>query len=132
MGLGTYEAYRQRMLKMKPNVYLDGKKVDRSGDWIKGGMYVMKQTYDCALDPEYESVCTATSHLTGEKISRFTHIHQTKEDLLKRQQMTRALCHRVGGCTQRCMGTDAINALAVVTYDCDQANGTKYYERFLK
>jgi 4-hydroxybutyryl-CoA dehydratase/vinylacetyl-CoA-Delta-isomerase len=132
MALGTYEQYEQRMLKMKPNIYLNGKKVDRSGDWIKGGMYVMKQTYDCAFDPEYAPVTTAVSHLTGEVINRFSHIHQSKEDLLKRQQMTRALCHRVGGCTQRCMGTDAINALNIVTYDCDKALGTKYYERFIE
>jgi 4-hydroxyphenylacetate 3-monooxygenase/4-hydroxybutyryl-CoA dehydratase/vinylacetyl-CoA-Delta-isomerase len=129
MGIGTYEQYRARLLKMKPNVYLNGKKVDRSGSWIEGGCYVMKQTYDMANDPEFEDVCTATSHLTGEKINRFTHIHRSKEDLLKKQMMTRLLCHRVGGCTQRCMGTDALNAIAVVSYDCDQACGTKYYDR---
>ncbi len=31
---------------------------------------------------------------------------------------------------QRCIGTDALNAIAVVSYDCDQATGTKYHERF--
>ena len=53
MGIGTYEQYKERLLKMKPNVYLNGKCVDRSNgkegaerdlaDWIKGGTYVMKQ-----------------------------------------------------------------------------------------
>ncbi|HXP98292.1 MAG TPA: 4-hydroxyphenylacetate 3-hydroxylase N-terminal domain-containing protein, partial [Telmatospirillum sp.] len=132
MGVGTYEAYRARLLKMKPNVYLNGKQVDRSGNWIEGGCYVMKQTYDMANDPEFEDVCTATSHLTGEKINRFTHLHQSKDDLLKKQLMTRLLCHRVGGCTQRCMGADALNAIAVVSYDCDQACGTKYHDRLNK
>ena len=132
MAVGTYEAYVDRLHKMKPNVYLNGKKVDRSGNYLRGGLYVMKQTFDCALDPRYEEVCIATSHLNGEKVSRFNHIHQSVDDLLKKQRMTRLLCHRVGGCTQRCMGVDALNALAVVTYDCDQACGTKYYERFLK
>ena len=28
--VGTYEQYKERLLKMKPNVYLHGKKVDRS------------------------------------------------------------------------------------------------------
>lgn len=132
MSIGTYEAYKARLLKMKPNVYLNGKKVDRSGDWIDGGCYVIKQTYDYANDPAFEDVCTATSHLTGKKISRFTHIHRSKEDLLNKQMMTRLLCHRVGGCTQRCMGTDALNALAAVTYDTDAACGTRYHERFNK
>ena len=49
------------------------------------------------------------------------------EDLLKKQLMTRLICHRVGGCMQRCMGTDALNALFSVTYDCDQACGTEYH-----
>ncbi len=132
MPVGTYEDYAKRLSKMKPNVYINGKKVDRSGDWINGGMYVMKQTYDYAQDPEYQDVCTATSHLTGEKINRFTHVHRSKEDLLNKQMMTRLLCHRVGGCTQRCMGTDALNAIDVVTYDIDQACGTNYHERFNK
>ncbi|MBP2652824.1 MAG: hypothetical protein H6Q73_393 [Firmicutes bacterium] len=132
MPVGTYEAYVERLRKMKPNVYINGKKVDRSGDWINGGLYVMRQTYDCAHNPDYEEVCTATSHITGEKINRYTHIHQTMEDLLQKQRMNRLLCHRVGGCIQRCMGNDALNALAVVTYDMDQACGTDYNKRFLK
>jgi 4-hydroxybutyryl-CoA dehydratase / vinylacetyl-CoA-Delta-isomerase len=132
MGVGKYEDYVARLKKMKPNVYINGKKVDRSGDYMSGGLFVIKETYDCANDPKYQDVCTATSHLTGEKINRFTHIHQSQDDLLKKQLMTRLLCHRVGGCIQRCMGIDALNALAIVTYDCDQANGTKYSERFLK
>ena len=132
MGVGTYEAYVERLEKMKPNVYMFGEKHKRTGDYLSGGLYVIKQTFDWAHDPEYEDVCTATSHLTGEKINRFTHIHRTQDDLLKKQLMTRLLCHRVGGCIQRCMGTDALNALSVVTYDCDQANGTKYTERLEK
>ncbi len=132
MGLGTFEEYKERLFKMKPNIYINGEKVGRDGDFMRGGLYVIKQTYDCAHDPKYEDVCTATSHLTGEKINRFTHIHQSVDDLLNKQLMTKLLCHRVGGCIQRCMGTDALNALSVVTYDCDQANGTKYYDRLNK
>ena len=119
MGIGTYEAYRERLSKMKPNVYIDGKCVDRNGDWIEGGCYVMKVCYDMANDPAYADVCTAKSHLTGETINRCTHIHQSKDDLLKKQQMTRLVCHHVGGCMQRCMGTDALNAITVVRYHSD-------------
>ena len=80
MAIGTYEQYKERLLKMKPNVYLNGKCVDRSNgkqgperdlaDWIVGGTYVMKQCYDTANDPDYEDVCVTTSHITGEKINR--------------------------------------------------------------
>jgi 4-hydroxybutyryl-CoA dehydratase/vinylacetyl-CoA-Delta-isomerase len=136
--VGTYEAYRDRMLKMKPNVYIHGQKLDRSSgsgelaEWIEGGTYVMKQCYDTANDPSYEDVCVAVSHITGHKINRTTHIHHSIDDLLKKQLMTRLICHRVGGCMQRCMGSDAMNALYSVSYDCDNTCGTDYHERLLK
>ena len=88
MGVGTYEAYVERLSKMKPNVYVFGKKHVRTGDYLSGDLYVIRQTFDFAHDPEYLDVCAATSHLTGEKIYRFTHIHQLKEDLLNKQLNT--------------------------------------------
>jgi 4-hydroxybutyryl-CoA dehydratase/vinylacetyl-CoA-Delta-isomerase len=132
MGIATNEEYLKRLAKMKPNIYMNGEKLDRTGDFNRGGTFVMSQTFDCANDPAYEDVCVATSHLSGEKINRWTHIHQSTEDLLNKQRMVRLLCHRVGGCIQRCMGNDALNALAVVTYDMDAALGTEYNQRFLK
>ena len=117
---------------MKPNVYIGDKKVGRDDPRIRGGMNIIKETFDHVQDPEYEDLCTATSHLTGKKINRFCHIHQSEEDLLQKQKMTRLLCHRVGGCIQRCMGIDALNALSVITYEMDQALGTDHYERFKK
>lgn len=132
MGVKTFEDYYNRLLKMKPNVYIDGEKFDRSDPRLRPGINVIKESYDRANDPDFEDLCTATSHITGEKINRFTHIHQSKEDLLKKQMMTRVLCHRVGGCIQRCMGIDAMNALSVVTYEMDEAFGTDYYKRWEK
>jgi len=117
---------------MKPNIYIGEEKVGRDDPRIRGGMNIIKETFDRAHDPEYEDLCIATSHITGKKINRFCHIHQSEEDLLKKQRMTRLLCYRVGGCIQRCMGIDAMNALSVITYEMDQALGTDHYKRFLK
>jgi 4-hydroxyphenylacetate 3-monooxygenase/4-hydroxybutyryl-CoA dehydratase/vinylacetyl-CoA-Delta-isomerase len=91
MGIGTYEQYKERLLKMKPNVYLHGQKVDRSNgkqgaerdlaDWIVGGTYVMKQCYDTANDPRYADVCVAISNIPGmegKEVNRCTHIHGSK------------------------------------------------------
>ena len=43
MGIGTYEQYKERLLKMKPNVYLNGRCVDTptekkalKGTWLTG------------------------------------------------------------------------------------------------
>jgi 4-hydroxybutyryl-CoA dehydratase/vinylacetyl-CoA-Delta-isomerase len=90
----------------------------------------MAMTYELAQHPEYEDLMTATSHLTGKKVNRFTNIHQSIDDLLKKVKMLRLLGQKTGTCFQRCVGMDAINSLWSVTYDCDKAKGTSYQQRF--
>jgi len=126
------DEFRQRISKLQQNVYMGGKLVDRFDQRLIGGVNVMASTYDYAFDPEYKDVGVAISHLTGEKINRFTHVHQSMEDLLNKQKMTRLYSQEVGGCIQRCMGIDATNALSIVTYEADAKYGTKYNERFIK
>jgi len=74
----------------------------------------------------------ATSNLTGKKINRFTHLHQSTEDLVKKVKMQRLLGMKTGSCFQRCVGMDAFNAVYSTTYEIDQAYGTEYHKRFIK
>jgi aromatic ring hydroxylase len=127
----TSQEYRERIKAMRDNVYMDGELISRDDPRIEPGMNVIAVTYDLPRDPQHEGLFTATSHITGEKINRFCHIHQSAEDLLKKQEMTRLSCQRTGGCIQRCMGIDAMNALSAITYDIDQAHGTEYHQRYL-
>ncbi len=85
-----------------------------------------------ALLPEYEDLLTAKSHLTGKKISRFTHIHQSVDDLIKKVQMLRVVAHETASCFQRCVGFDALNALYMTTYEIDEKYGTEYFKRLQK
>ncbi|MCK5212834.1 MAG: aromatic ring hydroxylase, partial [Dehalococcoidia bacterium] len=124
----TGDQYKDRLSKLKPNVHMGGKIVDRFDPKLMGGMNVMAMTYEIAFDPGFEDIGVATSHLTGERINRFTHIHQSMEDLFAKQKMTRLYSQQVGGCIQRCMGIDSLNALSVATFDADQKYGTKYNE----
>ncbi|MCD6486949.1 MAG: aromatic ring hydroxylase [Syntrophobacterales bacterium] len=132
MSIKTFDDYYNRIMRMKRNLYMGGEKVGRDDERLNGQLRVIKETYDRANDPDFEDICTATSHLTGEKINRFTHIHQSIDDLLKKQLMTKVLSHRVGGCIMRCMGIDAMNAISVVTYEMDQMLGTDTNQNFLK
>ncbi len=95
---------------------------------------VMGTTFDAAFDPELKDLCTATSHLTGNTINRFCHIHQNPDDLHKKQNMIRALCRKVGFCIQRCMGIDAVNAVNAASFEADKLNNgnTEYHKNFLK
>ena len=90
------------------------------------------KTYEMALQPEHEDLLTATSHLTGKTVSRFTHIHQGVDDLIKKVQMLRLVAHETGSCFQRCVGFDALNATYMTTFDIDEKHGTDYHERFKK
>ncbi|MCK4221397.1 MAG: aromatic ring hydroxylase, partial [Dehalococcoidia bacterium] len=127
----TGDQYRERIARLKPNVYMGGKLTDRFDPRLVGGVNVMAATYDFAFDPELEGVAVATSHLTGEKINRFTQIHRSVDDLLNKQKMTRLYCQEVGGCIQRCMGIDALNGVSVVAYEADRKYGSKYNENFI-
>lgn len=131
-SMRTSEEYKQALYQMKPNIFIGDEKVGRDDHRIQGGINIVKLTYDLAQDKKYEDLLTATSHITGKKINRFTHIHQNEEDLYKKQRMTKVLCHQCGGCIQRCMGIDALNALSVITYECDEALGTTYYDNFIE
>jgi len=130
----TKQDYLDRLSKMKRNVYLNGQLIDRTDEVQKRCLDTIGTTYDEAAKPENQELMTAISHLTGERINRFTHIHQSKEDLHKKQDMTRILCQKVGSCIQRCMGVDAANAINAVSYEADKSNkgATQYYDNFIK
>ncbi len=130
----TKQQYIDGLSKMKRNVYFNGELIDRTDELQMPCLETIGTTYDEALKPENEELCTAISHLTGERINRFTHIHQNTDDLHKKQDMTRMLCQKVGGCIQRCMGIDATNAVYNVSYEADRSNKgeTRYHENFKK
>ncbi|HPJ44334.1 MAG TPA: 4-hydroxyphenylacetate 3-hydroxylase family protein [Spirochaetota bacterium] len=130
----TGKEYEDSLRKLNLKVYLFGKKVENVVDdpIIRPSMNAVKMTYDMAAMPEYEDLLTATSHLTGKKINRFTHIHQSTTDLVKKTKMERLLGAQTGCCFQRCVGMDAMNALSITTFNIDKKYGTEYNKRFLK
>lgn len=131
-GKEYIESLRNRNIK----VYFKGQLLDprtlSEHPYIRGHFNSAAVTYDLAHDPATEDLVTTTSHLTGKKINRFTHIHQSTEDLLKKVKMLRMISLRTGTCYQRCVGFDAMNATYTVTYEMDQKLGTSYHERFKK
>jgi 4-hydroxybutyryl-CoA dehydratase/vinylacetyl-CoA-Delta-isomerase len=132
MALKTPEEYIQSIADLGLEIYIFGKKVEdyTNHPIIRPSLNCLAMTYELAAQPEYQDLMLATSHLTGKKINRFAHIHQSPEDLIKKVQMQRLLGQKTGSCFQRCVGMDALNAVYSVTYEIDQAKGTDYYQRF--
>jgi len=134
MKIKTKEDYIQSLKDQPMVIYYKGERVqDRTTHpGFIPHINSAAKTYELALMPEYEDLMTATSSLTGKKINRFTHIHSSVDDLLKKVQMLRLISHETATCYQRCVGFDAINALYITTYEIDEKYGTDYFKRLTK
>jgi 4-hydroxybutyryl-CoA dehydratase/vinylacetyl-CoA-Delta-isomerase len=133
MTMMTAEQYEKSLRSLNLNVHMFGRRLDNVVDdpIIRPSMQAVAKTYELAQCPEHEDIMTAVSHISGNRINRFTHIHQSIDDLVKKSKMGRLLGRETGCCFQRCVGMDALNALSIVTYDMDQKYGGTYYQRFL-
>ncbi|MBI4336655.1 MAG: 4-hydroxyphenylacetate 3-hydroxylase family protein [Chloroflexi bacterium] len=130
----TGKEYRESIRKLKRRVFILGEEVQDVVDHplTRPHVNAAALTYELAEDPQHQDLMTATSHLTGRRINRFTHIHQSTGDLVKKVKMLRLLGRRTGTCFQRCVGWDALNALYNVTYEVDLKHGTQYFQRLTR
>ncbi len=132
MSLMTKDEYIESLRKSKKRIFLGGEEIENYVDHpiIRPSINACAATYDLCQQPEYEELMTATSSLTGKKINRFTHLHQSAEDLVKKVKMQRLLGQKTGCCFQRCVGFDGFNAVDSVTFEMDQELGSEYNKRF--
>lgn len=126
------QQYKESLKKLKPIIYYMGEKIDSVVDHPMTKLHVNSaaMTYELAQDPLYQNLMTADSHLTGTKVNRFTHVHQSKEDLVNKVKMMRMIAQKTGTCFQRCVGLDAMNATFITTYNVDKKYGTDYHKKF--
>ncbi len=96
MALKTAEQYEESLRKLNMKVYLLGEVVSSPVDHpiIRPSMNSVKMTYALAQEPQHEDLMTATSHLSGQKVNRFCHLHQSTEDLVKKVKMQRLPARR--------------------------------------
>jgi 4-hydroxybutyryl-CoA dehydratase/vinylacetyl-CoA-Delta-isomerase len=130
--LKTASEYVESMRKSDKEVYMLGERIKDPAEFpfLKPTLNSIALTYELAQDPKYADLMTAVSHLTGEKINRFTHIPQNTDDLIKKVKMLRLLGQKTGSCFQRCVGMDALITMSSVTYEMDQKHKSDYYARF--
>lgn len=131
--LMTGAQYIESLRKLGTRVYMFGEKVDNWVDhpMIRPSINCVAITYDLAQDPQYADLMTVKSNLTGEVINRFSHLHQSTDDLRKKVKMQRLLGQKTASCFQRCVGMDAFNAEFSTTYEMDKKYGTEYHKRFV-
>lgn len=134
MAMKTGAEYIESLRKLHLNLYMFGEKIESPVDHpiIIPSMNAVAVTYDLAQDPLYEDLMTATSHITGKKINRFTHIFQSTDDLVKKVKRQRMLGQKTACCFQRCVGQDALNAVYSTAFEVDKKYGTNYHENLIK
>jgi len=131
MALKDGNSYRESLRALKLKVYAFGEKIENVVDHPLFQPHINSAalTYELAQGSAAETLFSTTSHLTGKKINRFTHIHQSTDDLIKKVKMLRLIAGKTGSCFQRCVGWDALNATYTVTFEMDRELGTDYHQR---
>ncbi len=82
----TAEEYIESLRQLGPRTtYLFGERVENPVDhpMVRPSINACAMTYRLVEIPEYQDLATAISALTGRRINRFVHLHQSPEDLVK-------------------------------------------------
>ncbi|MDW7738944.1 MAG: 4-hydroxyphenylacetate 3-hydroxylase family protein [Bacillota bacterium] len=126
--------YIDSLRKLKVKAYMFGELVRNIPDHpiIRPSINSVAMTYELAHNPQYEPLMTAESNLTGQRVNRFTHLHQGIDDLINKVKMQRILGQKTASCFQRCVGMDAFNAVDSVTYEMERDLNLDYHRRFRK
>ena len=130
--LKTPEQYKESLRRMRPNVYKFGELIGdvTTHPATRSTIEGHAQIFAAAQKPEHEKLLTATSNLTGEKISRYLSVIESADDMIANAKMKRLIFNLTGTCTGgRCVGWNSINAMWVTTYDMDKEFGTDYHKR---
>jgi 4-hydroxybutyryl-CoA dehydratase / vinylacetyl-CoA-Delta-isomerase len=132
MKLKNGAEYIESLRQLHPRIFYKGKPIADVTRHPATAPHVRAaaMTYALASHKKHQELAMAASHLTGRTISRFTHVHQNIEDLIKKIKLLRVLGQKTGTCFQRCVGFDGINAVYSVVYEVDRKHGTDYLERF--
>jgi 4-hydroxybutyryl-CoA dehydratase/vinylacetyl-CoA-Delta-isomerase len=132
MTLKTPEQYIESLGAIPRRVFIFGEQISNTVDhpMIRPSLNAVAMTYELAQQPEHFELMTAISSLSGQRVNRFTHLHQNTDDLVSKIKMQRLLGQCTACCFQRCVGMDSFNALDVVTTRIDQEQGCDYNQRF--
>lgn len=128
----TSQDYRESLRRLKPRVFVDGRRIESIADdpALAPGVAAIGLAYDLAREPENRTLMVAREGSSGREVDRMLHIDRTSTDLLYKLEATRMLCQRTG-CAQRYLTHDAFNALYQATARVDQDCDTAYEDRFL-
>lgn len=131
MALKTPEQYLAEIRARKLRVFYRGEPMASVVDHpvAAAAARCVAETYAAALEPETGLAVQAPE--LGGPVNVSNILWRSREDLIARMKWERSFGRRTGRGALRSPGLDAINALAVVTHQCDAERGTEYHARLL-
>jgi 4-hydroxybutyryl-CoA dehydratase/vinylacetyl-CoA-Delta-isomerase len=134
MAVRTREEYIESLRKQKPNVYMDGERIENLVDHpaFRTGIDSVGVTYELSNDPNYLHLSRVKSPIIGEEISRWTHIMQNEEDAISKTRLMQALGEYLCPCSYRCITGDVLAAAFAVSYEIDKNHKTSYHQNVLE
>jgi 4-hydroxybutyryl-CoA dehydratase/vinylacetyl-CoA-Delta-isomerase len=134
VALKTGEEYLKSIKSLNLMAQVMGRKAEDLAEhpMVKPSLRAVAATFDGAHSASEETrrLFRTSSSICGEEVNRFTHLHQSTDDLIDKVRLQRYCGNMTACCFQRCVGLDAANAVFSVSYECDQQNRTEYHQRF--
>lgn len=130
MAILTREEYIESLRRQKPNVYLNGERIENIVDHpaFRVGLNSAGITFDQANRPEHRDLAKVRSPLVNEEVSRWTYLMKDENDALAKARLNRALGDLLCPCHYRCLTSDLLHAAWAVSYEIDQNHGTHYHQ----
>jgi len=134
MALMTPEQFEESLKKLKPRIFMNGKRVDSilKNKNTRTVVEANKASYAWALDPRYKHIMTAHSPLINDVVNRYTYVSASNEDLVNKAEAGTFTSEMLGTCIYRCVGYDVFHSLASTTWEMDKDLGTNYRPRFME
>ena len=132
MPLKTGSEYIDSIRSLNLTAHVMGQKSDdlTQNPLVEPSLRAVAATYEGAHLDGSKDLFRVVSPLCREEVNRFTHLHQSAQDLMNKVIMQRHCGNVTGCCFQRCVGMDAANAVFSTTYECDKKHGTNYHQQF--
>src|SRR5688572_11574971 len=125
------DSYRESLRRYKPQVYVDGRKVESVADEaaFAPGVNAVALTYDFALREQFRPVMRTQVPAAGaQDVNRMMGIPANSQDLLNKLEAVRLVCQETG-CAERYLGGDCLSAIWQSAHRVDAQMNTKYVPR---
>ena len=134
MGVRTREEYIDSLRRQKPNVYMEGEKIDDIVEHpaFRTGIESAATTFQICQDEQYRDLSRVASPIVGEEISRWTHLMRDEQDAFAKIRLMQGMGDGPCPCSYRCITADVLHAAWAASHDIDKMTGSSYHQNVVE